>query len=623
MKTDQNSSQRNWLPASLMATGVILFLETSVFEGDGCSALFFLLTPFYFFLHNKKSVYSLSLAVLIVSAFSFFYLTVAGQSPMKLPLIILWVTIGMFCFLRCREIRRKRDLSTIEKRWLAFNANPYDFIVVVDEGGFFQYVNRTAPGIKAEDLIGKKKFYDFLDDQSKKKALACLQEAFQLRRTSQYESYSNVIKAWFVTVVSPVIEDNKVIAASLLSKRVTDKKMAEEALQITTKTLYDLYNTAPCGYHSVDREGVIVEMNDTELNWLGFARSEVIGKMKITEFLSPSSVEKFHKLFPKFIEQGVIKNEEFELITRDGSTLCVLGSSKAMYDENRNFLRSRSVIVDITKLKDVQAKLLEVQNELEKRVKERTEALRLEMQKREEDRKREKLLEAKLSNSEKLASIGLLGAGVAHALNSPLSGVLGLIRSYKKNCEKTSECYQDFSDMQEACEHMAKVIQDLNSFSRQNDDEQESLQLEDVCESTLSFTQSQLKAAGVKIEKTYQKPLPSMRGVKAQLQQVLIHIFNNAKDAMPSGGSLIIETGQLKKGFVSLIISDSGEGIDAKDISHIFDPFFTTKNPNKGMGLGLYMAYGIVKKHGGEFFVESERGKGARCFLHFPVELKG
>ena len=140
---------------------------------------------------------------------------------------------------------------------------------------------------------------------------------------------------------------------------ITDRKLAEEALQKAAAEIFELYNNAPCGYHSLDPDGVIVEINDTELRWLGYSRAEVVGKRRLLDFLTPESQAIFHQNFPLFKARGWMADLQYEFVGKNGNTFPVLLSSKAIYDEQGQFLASHSSIFDITALKQAQQALTE------------------------------------------------------------------------------------------------------------------------------------------------------------------------------------------------------------------------------------------------------------------------
>lgn len=140
---------------------------------------------------------------------------------------------------------------------------------------------------------------------------------------------------------------------------ITERKQAEEALQKSTAEIHDLYNNAPCGYHSIDKNGVIVQINDTELRWMGYSRDEVVNKLKITDLFTPESVQNFEKNFPLFKERGWINDLEFDFISKDGRIIHILLNGTAIYDFDGEYLMSRTSLFDITELQQAQQALVE------------------------------------------------------------------------------------------------------------------------------------------------------------------------------------------------------------------------------------------------------------------------
>lgn len=138
---------------------------------------------------------------------------------------------------------------------------------------------------------------------------------------------------------------------------ITERKQAEAALQKSAAEIHDLYNNAPCGYHSINKDGVIVQMNDTELRWLGYARDEMIDKLKITDIFTPESISIYKREYPGFMQRGWINDLELDLIRKDGSVLHILLNGIAIYDEHGQYLRSRTSVFDMTELRQAQLAL--------------------------------------------------------------------------------------------------------------------------------------------------------------------------------------------------------------------------------------------------------------------------
>ncbi|MCD6298556.1 MAG: GHKL domain-containing protein, partial [Deltaproteobacteria bacterium] len=161
------------------------------------------------------------------------------------------------------------------------------------------------------------------------------------------------------------------------------------------------------------------------------------------------------------------------------------------------------------------------------------------------------------------------------------------------------------------------------TFSRQSNSELKRVDLNRLLEKTLFLNANQLKIGGVKVEKKLDPDLPRLTGSEDHLQQVFMNLISNAAEAinMNGGGTLSIETGHsLKEGAVIIRVKDEGVGISKENLSRLFEPFFTTKKKGKGVGLGLSVAYGIIKEHGGSIHVETEMEKGTIFQVELPLK---
>ncbi|MEK7307483.1 MAG: ATP-binding protein, partial [Nitrospirota bacterium] len=221
---------------------------------------------------------------------------------------------------------------------------------------------------------------------------------------------------------------------------------------------------------------------------------------------------------------------------------------------------------------------------------------------------------------EKLAAMGRLSAGLAHELNSPLAGLLPLLDKYRNREKEGTNEFREMTLMLKACEHMAMIVRDFSAFSRRPSEERTRLNINDVIESTLSFTAGSLEKKEIKIIRQYGEPLPDILGNKTELQQVLINLLTNARDAMPNGGQITIKTLlSADKENVIMEFIDTGTGIEKENLSRILDPFFTTKGIAEGTGLGLTVSYGIIKNHEGHISITSKPGKGAKFIISLPA----
>jgi PAS domain S-box-containing protein len=228
-------------------------------------------------------------------------------------------------------------------------------------------------------------------------------------------------------------------------------------------------------------------------------------------------------------------------------------------------------------------------------------------------------LQQQLLTSEKLASIGLLSAGVAHEINTPLTGISSYVQILQKKLA-SSHHSQILEKIEAQTERVARIIKNLLNFARNPSDSSfHKVNLKENLQEILSLIDYKLKTMNIDLELKL-SPVKSIWAEGEKLQQVFINIILNAIDAMPDGGALKIELSQMNNQAV-MKIEDTGTGIKDQHLPHIFDPFFTTKGVGKGTGLGLSISYAIIKEHEGNITVESEPGKGSLFTLYIPLNL--
>jgi signal transduction histidine kinase len=166
----------------------------------------------------------------------------------------------------------------------------------------------------------------------------------------------------------------------------------------------------------------------------------------------------------------------------------------------------------------------------------------------------------------------------------------------------------------------AEIVNGLLNFSRLSGSEFKALDINQLIDDSLALLSHQLQSKQIRIESRLDDSLPPVHGNIGKLQQVFVNLFLNARDAMPSGGELGVQTGMFDS-MIVVDISDTGMGISEEDLKRIFDPFFTTKTVGRGTGLGLAVTYGIIQEHGGRILVDSDPGKGTHFRLKLPARL--
>lgn len=411
-----------------------------------------------------------------------------------------------------------------------------------------------------------------------------------LKRKKEIASRKKQIAKSLYKAIPQVVELKQEFNNKKKSLQLTVKKReavnselisSEKQLNIFVNNIQDYAIT------TLDKNGNITSWNKGAERIKGYKANEIIGK-HFSCFYPKHDKERTIKILKEAATKGIFKEEGLR-IRKDGTPYIADLTITAIKDKKGEVLGFAVITQDVTKRKSIEEKEKQLQATL-------------------------------LSQSAKLSSIGLLGAEIAHELNSPLTGILGFLRLRKDETKEGTSEYEKLNVMVEAAEHMAKIISELTIFSRTPKEEFKELNLNDVINSTLNFSSHILTKNDIKINKKLENDLLRIKGDKGQLQQVVLNMITNAKDAIEKDGELIIKTYNSNDNKnVFMEFKDNGKGIEKENLEKIFDPFFTTKLQEEGTGLGLFVSKGIVKAHFGKITVESEIGKGTKFTLSFPA----
>jgi two-component system NtrC family sensor kinase len=229
-------------------------------------------------------------------------------------------------------------------------------------------------------------------------------------------------------------------------------------------------------------------------------------------------------------------------------------------------------------------------------------------------------MQARVAQSERLASLGMLAAGVAHEINNPLGGIFALTGLTLEDMTPDDPNRENLEEVVKQTQRCRNIVRNLLEFARHSEGSAGPIDLNKIIEATLSLLEKQAAFFNITVVRNYGSGLPPVLANQSELQQVFMNIFVNAVQAMQEKGTLTITTGpHTEDRTVAATIADTGCGIPADKIGQVFDPFFTTKASGQGTGLGLSIAYGIVTSHGGTISVSSEAGKGTTFTVQMPV----
>jgi len=227
-------------------------------------------------------------------------------------------------------------------------------------------------------------------------------------------------------------------------------------------------------------------------------------------------------------------------------------------------------------------------------------------------------LEEQLQISEKMASLGLLAAGVAHEVNTPLTGISSFTQMLLQQSSPEDPSTKVLEKIERQTFRAAKIVNGLLNLARPAQVDSGPCDVNAVINDVLSLLEHQFRTGSIQVRKELAASAPIVQGIEHKLQQVFLNLFLNARDAMPKGGWLTIVTREDRNGAI-VEVADTGSGIPPEQLSRIYDPFFTTKEIGKGTGLGLSITYGIVQEHGGTITCDSQVGQGTRFSIRLPL----
>jgi PAS domain S-box-containing protein len=402
----------------------------------------------------------------------------------------------------------------------------------------------------------------------------------------------------------PLLDNNNQITGMIgVTTDITDRKKAEiEIMKLNrelekrvaerTAELLDLYNNAPCGYHSLDENGFFVLVNDTELRWLGYEREDIINKCKATELMTEESQKIFTLIFPQFKEKGYINNLELEFVRKNGSVLPVLLTATVIYDDSGNFLRSRSTLIDNTNRKEAE-KMIQEYN-------------------------------TKLENSNK--ELEAFAYSVSHDLRAPLRHISGFIKHFveKRTTALTNEEMGYLDIISKSAEEMGNLIDALLSFSRLNKAEMQKQVLDhkSIITGIIPIFQDEIlkRKIDIKINELHHET-----GDLQLIKQVWTNLISNAIKYTGKKENPEIEIGSFEEeGEIVFYVKDNGAGFNMKYADKLFGVFQRLHKARdfEGIGIGLANVNRIVSRHGGLCWAEGETDKGATFYFSLPKGLK-
>jgi two-component system, cell cycle sensor histidine kinase and response regulator CckA len=464
-------------------------------------------------------------------------------------------------------------------------------IVALDHQGVITLINRKGAEVLAcsqEEIVGKSWFENFLPESMRSVVTATFERLMhgELESTEYYENMvvtkagEERLIAWHNQLLHD--ETGKISGTLSSGEDVTDRRQTERELAALFAMSADLICIADIN------TGMYLKINPAFEGCLGYSEAELLSR-PIPEFVHPDDVEKTMAVFNDLLKGEAVLNFENRYVCKDGSYRLLQWVSHPWNEQGIAF----GVARDITELRRTQAQS---------------------------------------NRSQKLESLGRLAGGVAHDFNNLVTVISGNVSLALDQLDASNPLYELLMEIKEASVRTTGLTNQLLAFGRKQMIEPRVIELTEL----LAGLEKLLKRLiGEEIQMVWQLD-PTCGRVKAdpsQIEQVIVNLVINARDAMPDGGRLIIETGRIeldssyadahpgvKAGLhVMMAVSDSGCGMTAEEISCIFEPFYTTKKNEGGSGLGLATSFGTVQQHGGSVEVYSEVGSGSTFKVYLPL----
>ena len=538
---------------------------------------------------------------------NFFFLRNKERKPVEILMVSRDITDRKWA-----ESQREAALEALAKSEEKFRKVFYTSPDVVSinrlEDGMYISINPGFTRIMEyteKDIIGKTSIecniWDNIEDRQrliaglkKDREVINLEAAF---RTKGGEIRYGLVSA-------SVIDLNGVPNLLGVVRDITDRKRAEDALRESEEKYRSILENIDEAYLELDLKGNIIFFSDSACRISGYSQSEIMG-MNFRQYSSPETEKKLKASFNDIYKTGKKWSlNDFELVRKDKSTRSMEISVNLLRNLAGEAIGFRCISRDITE------------------------------RKRSEEEKRR--LEERLQRSEKMEALGTLAGGVAHDLNNVLGVIVGYAELLLNETDKLSPIRPRLTKIMNGSEKAAAIVQDLLTLARRGVPVRQIINLNKIIldyQNSPELEKLSAYHSAVRIKLDLEAGLLNISGSSVHLGKALFNLVSNAAEAMPQGGDLTIKTAnqyldkpiygydEVREGdYVVLSVTDTGEGIPAKDLQRIFEPFYTKKVMGRsGTGLGLAVIWGTMKDHQGYINVQSAEGKGSTFTLYFPV----
>ncbi|MDM8544209.1 PhnD/SsuA/transferrin family substrate-binding protein [Desulfococcaceae bacterium HSG9] len=394
---------------------------------------------------------------------------------------------------------------------------------------------------------------------------------------------------------------NKILKAShqQLQSQIEERKRAEQALQnahdqlethvqertkalsLSEQKFRRIFEVSQDMIVATSEAGLILDINPAGYKMLGFKQIDPIAipSTRFQDFLTEE--DDWRAIGTALAARGFISSMEIKLKRNDGAVMRSLISGSIDRGLNGKIETLHFVVKDI---------------------------------------ERRKLMENQLAQADRLASIGQLASGIGHEINNPLGIILGYTQLLIRNEDPETESYADLKTIEKHVKNCQLIVNDLLNFARNSQPAKEPVNINDLIDDVLEFILHHSDSKTCEVLRRYDLKIPLVSLDEKKIKQVILNLVMNACHAVSDKGEIAITTGaDSRADQVYIKVSDTGYGIESKNLTRIFDPFFTTKTTGEGTGLGLSVSYGIIKNHGGDIQASSRPGHGSTFTVRLPV----
>jgi len=437
-----------------------------------------------------------------------------------------------------------------------------------------------------------------------------------------------------VYVYGVITPDKKVV--SLLDD-ITSRVQTEKALRESESLYRALIETTGTGYVIVDGHGKVIDANREYVCLSGHKDLKEIMGRSVLEWTAPHEQEKNAKAVAQCAKDGFIWNFEVDYIDKKGKITPI--EVNATVVTRGGVPQILTLCRNITNRRVNQEQIRRLNEDLEKRVTERTAEivaanleLKAEIEQRRQAEKAGEELQEELLQAQKMEAVGCLAGGIAHDFSNILAAISGYAEFLIKGLPKDAPMRGDLDDILLETERGAMLVRQLTAMGRKQPIEQKVLNLNEIA-SDASKMLARIIGSNMRLETRLCPDIDRIKSDPGQVSQVIMNLVVNARDAMPEGGKIMLETSSAvvkekpsgmslppEPGkYVTLSVTDTGCGMSPETLSRIFEPFFTTKEQGKGTGLGLPTVYAIVRQAKGGIDIKTEPGRGTACKIYFPA----